>query len=74
MRLNAIIGVLLITLGLGALVFQGVNYTTRETIIDIGPIEATADRQRRLPLPPLVGVAAVALGAILLIGGRRKRV
>lgn len=73
MRPNAIIGVLLITLGLGALVFQGVNYTTRETIIDIGPIEATADRERRLPLPPILGVAAVALGAILLVSGLRKR-
>ena len=75
MRMNplAIVGVLLIVLGVAALVYQRVNYTTHETVIDIGPVHATADRQRTLPLPPLVGIAVVAGGVALLVASRRKR-
>jgi hypothetical protein len=71
MRPIAIVGVLLIVLGLVALVYQGINYTTRETVIDIGPVHATADRQKTLPLPPVLGIAAVASGVVLLIAGAR---
>jgi uncharacterized membrane protein HdeD (DUF308 family) len=69
----AISAVLLIVLGLAALVYQGITYTTRETVIDIGPLEATADREKTLPLPPVVGIAAVAAGVALLIADTRKR-
>jgi uncharacterized membrane protein HdeD (DUF308 family) len=68
-----VVGVLLIVLGLVALAYQGISYTTRETIIDVGPLEATAERQRTVPLPPVVGVVAVAGGVALLIAGRRRR-
>ena len=64
---------LLIALGLAALVCQGITYTTRETVIDIGPVHATADRQKTLPLPPVLGIAAVAGGMVLLIAAVRKR-
>jgi len=69
----AIVGVLLIALGVAALLYQRVTYTSRETVIDVGPVHATADRQRTLPLPPLVGIAAVAGGVALLVAGMRKR-
>ena len=62
MKPIAIAGVLLIVLGLAALVYQGVTYTSRETVIDIGPITATADRQKTLPIPPVLGILAVAGG------------
>jgi hypothetical protein len=67
------VGVLLIALGLVALIYQGVTYTTRETVIDIGPLHATADREKTLPLPPVMGIVAVAGGVMLLIAGVRKR-
>jgi len=72
MRPLAVVGVLLIVVGLVALVYQGVTYTTRETVIDIGPVHATADRQKTLPLPPALGMATVAGGVLLLIAGVRK--
>jgi len=72
MKPLALVGVLLIVVGLAALVYQGITYTTRETVIDIGPVHATADRQKTLPLPPVLGVAAVAGGVVLLIVGMRK--
>ena len=73
MKPISIAGVLLIVLGLAALVYQRVTYTTRETVIDIGPVHATADREKTLPLPPVVGIAAVAGGIALLVVGTRQR-
>lgn len=72
MRTPAIVGVLLIVLGLAALAYQGITYTSRETVVDIGPVHATADRQKTLPLPPVIGIAAVAGGVVLLLAGLRK--
>ena len=72
MRPMALVGVILIVLGVVALVYQGINYTSRETVIDIGPIHATADREKTLPLPPVLGLAALAGGVALLIAGGRK--
>jgi hypothetical protein len=73
MKPISIAGVLLIVLGLAALVYQRVTYTTRETVIDSGPVHATAERHRTLPLPPVVGLAAVAGGIALLVAGARQR-
>jgi hypothetical protein len=68
----SLVGVILIVLGVVALVYQGINYTSRETVIDIGPIHATADREKTLPLSPVLGVVALAGGVALLIAGARK--
>jgi hypothetical protein len=68
----SIVGVLLILFGVVALVYQGITYTTRETVVDIGPLHATADREKTVPLPPVVGAIAVAGGVVLLIAGGRK--
>ena len=66
-------GVVLILLGVVALAYQSIAYTSRETVIDIGPLHATADQQKTLPLPPVLGIAAVAGGVALLVAGVRKR-
>ena len=73
MKPMAIFGAVLLVFGIVALVYQGVNYTSHDTVIDIGPIHATADRQRTFPLPPIVGIAAVAGGVVLLITGAKAR-
>jgi hypothetical protein len=72
MRPVSIVGVLLVVLGILALVYQGITYTKRETVIDIGPVHATADRQKTVPLPPIVGALALASGVVLLISGARR--
>ncbi len=69
-----VIGAVLIVLGLAALAYQGIPYTSRDTVVDIGPLHATADRQRTMPLPPVLGVVAVAAGVGLVIAGRRRAV
>jgi hypothetical protein len=73
MKPMALAGIVLIVLGVAALAYQGISYRTREKIVDIGPIEATAERQKTIPLPPIVGVAAIASGVVLLVVGGRKR-
>jgi len=74
MKPITVVGLVLIVVGLVALVYQGITYTSRETVIDIGPLHATADRQKALPLPPVLGIAAVAGGVALLIVGLRTPV
>lgn len=72
MKSASMLGLVLVVVGLAALAYQGFTYTTRETVIDIGPIHATADRQRTIPLPPVIGIAAVAAGVALFVVGARK--
>ena len=68
-----LIGVALIVLGVVALVYQGITYTTSDKIIDLGPLKAEVERKKTIPLSPLVGVVAVAGGIVLLlVGGRRS--
>jgi len=69
-----ILGVVLIVLGVLALAYQGITYTKREKILDVGPLQATADREKTIPLPPLVGGLALAGGiALLIIGAVKSR-
>jgi hypothetical protein len=72
MKPFAIAGIALIVLGLAALVYGGITYTSRETVIDIGPLQATADREKTLPLPPVAGAVAVIGGIALLVAANRK--
>ncbi|HVD93081.1 MAG TPA: hypothetical protein VNC21_12385 [Vicinamibacterales bacterium] len=73
MKPASILGIVLIVLGLVALAYQGFTYTTREKVLDIGPIHATAEREKTVPVPPLLGIVAVAAGVALVIVGVRKR-
>jgi len=73
MKPATILGAVLIVLGLAALAYQGITYTSREKVIDIGPLEATAERQKTVPLPPIMGIVAVAAGVALVVVGVRKR-
>jgi uncharacterized membrane protein len=72
MKPISIIGILLILLGIVALTYQGFTYTTREKVVDIGPIEATAERKKTVPLPPLLGGLALVGGVALLVVGKKK--
>jgi len=73
MKPVAIIGIILIILGVAVLASKGITYTKTEKVIDIGPIEATAERQKTIPISPLAGGAAVAAGVILVISGSKRQ-
>jgi len=69
-----LIGVFLIVIGVLALAVGGIRYTTREKVLELGPIEATAEKHHNIPLSPIVGIAAVAGGIALVVAGSRTRV
>jgi uncharacterized membrane protein YidH (DUF202 family) len=69
-----IIGIVLIVVGVLALAVGGIRYTTREKVVDLGPIHATADKEHDIPLSPIAGGAAVVAGLVLVVAGSRTRV
>ena len=76
MKPATIVGILLIILGVIALAYGGFSFTTQEkkNVVDLGPIQvdATVEKERRFPLPPILGVAALTGGVVLVIVGSRK--
>ena len=68
-----IIAVLLIALGVIALVYQGITYTTREKVLEVGPITATKEKKETIPLSPILGAVALVGGVALLVFGARGR-
>ncbi len=72
MRPTTFIGIALIILGVVALSYHGITYTTHEKVFQVGPIEATQKKEKTIPLPPLVGGVALAAGIVLVIRGGRK--
>jgi hypothetical protein len=72
MKTTTILGIALIVLGVVAFAYEGISYTTRENVIDLGPLQATVDKKETIPLPPLVGGLAVVSGIALLIVGVRR--
>jgi hypothetical protein len=73
MKPITIIGIVLLILGALALAYQGINYTHQEKILDIGPLHATAEKHDRIPIPPVVGGAALVGGIVLLVVGARQK-
>jgi uncharacterized membrane protein len=73
-RINPItlVGIALIVIGIVAFAYQGITYTSRETVIDIGPLHATADRQKTIPLSPLLGGLVLVGGIVLVVVGAKK--
>ena len=69
-----LIGVLLIVFGVLALAYGGFSYTKREKVLDLGPIEATTEKHKTVPISPIVGAAAVVGGIVILATGSRTRV
>ena len=67
-----LVGIALIVLGIVAFAYQGITYTSREKIIDIGPIQATADTQKTIPLSPLLGGLALVGGIVLVVVEAKK--
>ena len=68
-----LIGVLLIVFGLVALAVGGFSYTKREKVLDIGPLQATTETQKTVPIAPIVGVTAVVAGIALVVVGSKTR-
>ncbi len=64
------IGVILIVVGLVGLIWGGISWTDRDTVVDMGPVEIQSAEREGIALPPVAGAICLAVGAILLIAGR----
>ena len=65
-------GIILVVIAIVILTYQGITYTTREKVVNIGPIQMTAEKTKTLPLPPIVGGIALVGGIVLLVVGKKK--
>ncbi len=70
--MNKTLGIILIALGLFGLAWGGFTYTTREKIVDIGPIHASRDKKHNVPLPPIAGAVAIIGGVVLLVARKKE--
>lgn len=72
MKPIGIVGVLLIIIGIVALAYGGFTYTKREKVLDIGPIQATAEKKETVPFPPILGGICLVGGIVLVLASGRK--
>ena len=70
--MNKILGIVLIVVGLVGLAWGGFSFTTREKVVDIGPIHATRDKNHSVPLPPIAGALSLVGGIALLVVGKNN--
>ena len=73
MKPATMIGIILIVLGVVALAWQGISYTTTERVVDLGPLKVDAKKEKTIPLPPVLGGLALAGGVVLVAVGARSR-
>jgi drug/metabolite transporter (DMT)-like permease len=72
MRPVTVVGILLIVLGVVGLALGGFSFTRKEKVVDIGPVEATADKKESVPIPPILGALAIVGGVVLVAAGARR--
>ena len=72
MRGTVLLGVILLVAGLVGLAWPVISYTKTEKVVDLGPIEVTAEREKHIPVPPIVGGLAVVAGVVIIVASSRK--
>ncbi|MEY2577428.1 MAG: hypothetical protein QOI49_252 [Verrucomicrobiota bacterium] len=72
MKPIGIVGIILIAIGIIALAYGGFTYTKREKVIDAGPLQVSANREKTVPLPPILGGICLVGGIILLLAGNKS--
>jgi hypothetical protein len=72
MKPALIVGIVLILLGIAGLSYNRITYTTKEKIVEIGPITATADKEKSIPISPVLGGLALVAGVGLVAVGYKK--
>jgi hypothetical protein len=71
MKAAPLAGIILIVLGVISLAYQGITYTTHKKVLDVGPLQATTEEHKTIPLPPILGGLAL-LGGVVLLASSRK--
>lgn len=72
MGTKSIVGIVLIVVGILGFAFGGIPYTSEETVVDIGPLEMSAEQEKTLPMAPIASGLILAGGVFLLATGKKK--
>lgn len=72
MKTYTLVAIILIAIGIATFGYQGITYTTREKVVDLGPIQMTTEKTETIPLPPIVGAVTLVGGIVLLVMGRKN--
>jgi hypothetical protein len=74
MKIIMIIGLVLIALGVVGLIYGGITYTSSKDLVNLGSVHVQVDQKKQIPLSPIAGAVAVAIGTTFIIIGQRRRV
>ena len=72
MKGSTILGIALIVVGVLSLAYQGITFTTHKKVLDLGPIQATKEEKKTIPIPSVVGALALIGGVVVLALDRRS--
>jgi hypothetical protein len=72
MKPASLVGIILIVVGIIALAYQGITYTTHKKVLDLGPLQATEAQHHTIPLPPVLGAIALIGGVVILVAGSKS--
>lgn len=70
--MNRTLGILLLVIGIAMLIWTGFTYTKKEKVVDAGPIQVSADKEKSVNWPPYAGGILVIGGIILLVTGKKR--
>jgi uncharacterized membrane protein YidH (DUF202 family) len=68
-----LVGIVLVILGVVGLAYGGVTWTTKEKVVDLGPLQVSHDKTQSLPLPPIAGGICLIAGVVLLVAAGRQQ-
>jgi len=71
MRNLLLIGVVTVVLGIAGLIVQNISFTETKHVLNVGPLQVTAEEQRNMPIPTIAGLAAVIAGLGMIFASRR---
>ncbi len=66
------LGIVLIVLGVIGVLYGGFTWTTKDKVVDLGPVEVSKDKTHSLPLPPIAGAVCLIAGTALIVMSGRK--
>ena len=70
--MNRTLGIILIVVGIAMLIWTGFSYTKREKIVDAGPIQISADKEKSINWPPYAGGIILVAGVIVFVASKKK--
>ena len=66
------VGIIIVILGLVLTIFTAITFFTREKVVDIGSLKITANKPHHLSWSPLIGIAVMGVGGVVILISSKK--